>query len=209
MNLKTRFMVRIHEVELRYLLLATHCCAKDSDRNLNPFPPNHATLAENKMDIEDEQIRDVYANFGLAAYWGQCLEVSASNILIGNAMIKGEAVTVADIDALELSNQRKTMGILIKAIRSKVTLPPDADEVIDTALERRNFLTHHYFRQRAVDFMSDRGRQRMVEELRDIQDNLEKANEVANGICASMRSYLGISSDMIKVVYDRLRRGAD
>ncbi len=30
--------------------------------------------APSQLDPESEQVRDVYAHFGLAAYWAQCLE---------------------------------------------------------------------------------------------------------------------------------------
>jgi hypothetical protein len=49
------------------------------------------------------------------------------------------------------------------------TVPNDLEGLLTEALKKRNFLTHHFFRERAELFMSRHGREKMIQELERAQ----------------------------------------
>jgi hypothetical protein len=54
------------------------------------------------MDADDEEHKDVFAHFGLAAFRVQCLETLLINVLLLDARLAGTAPTVADVESLEV-----------------------------------------------------------------------------------------------------------
>ncbi len=156
------------------------------------------------MEPDDDKVKDVYAHFGLAAYCGQCFEANLSNVLILGARVRGEALTLADVDRMELTNQKKTMGALIRDLRDKTKLPAAADDLIGRALDRRNFLNHHFFRERAEDFMSVAGCNRMIAELKQIQEVLEMASQAQCQLAMTLSAFLGITPEMLSVKFDHM-----
>lgn len=119
----------------------------------------------------------VLAYFGLAAYWGQVLENTLVQVLSLAARLTGEVALPTEIATLELANQKKTLGTLLRKLHLSITMPDTIEEVVDQALEQRNFLTHHFFRERDEDLKVPEGRVRMIEELRGIRETICQANE--------------------------------
>jgi hypothetical protein len=160
------------------------------------------------MDAEEEQIKEVYAQFGLAAYHGQCFETTLSNILLLDARVKGEVTTLAEIDELELKQQKQTMGVLIRDLRAKVDLPANTQPVIDLALERRNFLNHRFFREHAENFVSEAGRCGMLAELTSIQVAISQANRMGTMLAMALLRFLGITPDKLEQEFEQLMQRA-
>jgi hypothetical protein len=117
-----------------------------------------------RLDAESEQIREVYAQFGLAMYLAQGLERELAILL---AIVgKGEMSTAWDYDARLAENFQSTFGALVA--RFGEVAGSDNQELygqLQTAVDNRNDLAHHYFWDRAVQFSSTNGREKMIEEL--------------------------------------------
>jgi hypothetical protein len=160
------------------------------------------------VDAEEEQIKDVYAHFGLGAYFGQVFETTLCNLLILDARVRGEVANSAEVDALEVAQQKKTMGALIREFRTRTTLPPNAESIMGTALDRRNFLNHHFFRVHAEDFMSEAGRLKMLTELHRIQESIKEADQVATLLCMALMKFLGITPEIIRAEFEALQERA-
>jgi hypothetical protein len=109
--------------------------------------------------------REVYAKFGLAVYEGQVLEHEIVNLIIWSGIGLGVYRTREETEAADVELFRKTMGTLKKELLSRrIDLGHLEDELI-RAVTLRNFLAHRYFRERAAAFMSEEGRDQMIQEL--------------------------------------------
>src|SRR2546422_6433756 len=98
---------------------------------------------------EEEQCRDVYAHFGVAAYFAQCFEKFLSNFLLLHARAAKTDLTVKDIGDLEEFLHKKTLGKLLKDVGAVVTHNSSSEQLVKDALQQRNFLMHQYFWARA------------------------------------------------------------
>ena len=117
------------------------------------------------IDPESEQIREVYARFGLAMYQAQCLERQLAIILATKYGPGPTRVTRKDLDALLGRMFKRTLGQLVNDIGSIIEVNEEEKEQLKYALDKRNWLTHHYFWDRAVEFQSRDGRASMLSEL--------------------------------------------
>src|SRR6185437_1304919 len=107
-------------------------------------------------DSLSEQIKDVYANFGLAIYQAQCLEHGLVNALVFLDLIPNRrklARSVAEwadsVDSFMDSKFEFTLGKMIRALKQVTAVPADLEGLLSVALSKRNWLAHSYFRDRA------------------------------------------------------------
>ena len=97
------------------------------------------------LDPESEQIREVYAHYGLAMYWAQCLEQSIFQHLLFFDHFPSAVRTYAtseswaeDFKQYEAQELRKAMGQLIRRLH-EVGLPMGSIESeLTNALSSRN-----------------------------------------------------------------------
>lgn len=150
------------------------------------------------LSPESEQTREVYAHAGLALYLAQCFEMSLQNFLVVHARLSDRSITLAELESYEGDVQRKTLGGLLRKVRKRASFDASAEKFIGDALEKRNFLAHHYFRERAVDFLSPGGRMRMISELQDMQHCFQIADTVASSIAQAAGKLLGVTDEMLE-----------
>jgi hypothetical protein len=153
------------------------------------------------IDVEtadSEQCKEVYARFGLAAYLAQCFEKSLEVFLLLDRKLTDREMTLQKFDALQTSLQKKTLGSLIKEFRKYVEINDEYERVLTDALDKRNFLTHHYFWERAAHFMSEGGRNLMIDELFEMADHFQRADIVVRAMYEAIGKVLGLTEDMIQ-----------
>ncbi|MDY3554828.1 hypothetical protein R5W24_003957 [Gemmata sp. JC717] len=166
---------------------------------------------ETPIDSEDEQTRDVFAHFGLAAYCAQVFEKGLCNLLVIHGMLTGKVVTLADFDAMEKKTHKKPLGALLKDVKPLIDFgEADVEGRLDEALAKRNFLQHHYFWERAVEFTSTNGRAAMIAELDRWRLIFETATGFVDALCDAARKARGISDECILAELEKARmRAAD
>ena len=143
------------------------------------------------LDSEEGQLNAVFACFGSAAQHGQFFEAALSEFLLAYNRLLKKTLTIADLDAVETSLHKKTMGALLSDFRKHVKISDDTVAAsLSDALRKRNFLIHYYFRQRQDMFATERGRLKMLAELVSISDVLEKAADLTNGMRVALRRAL-------------------
>jgi hypothetical protein len=121
-----------------------------------------------ELDPENQQIRDVYAHFGLAMYLAQSLERGLAMVLALEA--QSERMTAWDFDARLAENYGSTFGTLVtKFVASSEPKPAGLTERLLSANCQRNDLAHQYFWDRGIKFCSDEGCMDMLVELRQMQ----------------------------------------
>ncbi len=149
---------------------------------------------------ENEHTKDVYAHFGLAVYFSQALEHGLVNALVFADLIpsRGPAVKSREqwekaFDSFMDGHFRTTLGRMIRSLQLVVTVPADLESVLRVALEKRNWLAHHYFRERAEDFMTENRRNKMIAELDEARDLFEKADKRLGEVMKPLRVKYGFT----------------
>jgi transcriptional regulator with XRE-family HTH domain len=158
-------------------------------------------------DTEEEEHKEIFTHFGLAAFWGQHLETTLTIILIANGRLRGTATTREEIDALE-TGLEKPLGPLVQKVRAAVQLPEQTVEMINTGVEKRNFLIHRFFRERNLHFKTPAGRQQLLMELRQIQAIICAANKLARELLEGPMKVLGITPETLEAELQEMRREA-
>lgn len=165
---------------------------------------------ESPMTEEDEQCRDVYAAYGVASYFGQVLEKSLCSFLVLQARLSGEIVTREQLEDFEAKlHKKKTLGVLLKDLEKVVTHNEVSEKIMEEALEKRNFLIHHYFWEHARTFQSKQGRGRMLEELGQYRDLFQRADGLAVALCKAASEAQGIPWAFFEQIYEKLHIETD
>jgi hypothetical protein len=132
---------------------------------------------------------EVYAEFGMAAEKAQVLEVAAGNVALSyltffyNTDKISSEVSEMFHCVIDDLNQ-KTLGRLLAYVKSTATHDDVILRTIDDALEKRNYLMHHFFRTHNYAFFSVEGRQAMIDNLKEIRSKLALAVDMLNAISA-------------------------
>ena len=150
-----------------------------------------------------EENREVFARFGLAAYHAQCLEYELIGLLL---LLKRVNMAVIDLEALlstEQSLSKRTLGQLIYQLKSKISLDSTYEEMLTTALEKRNYLMHHFFHQHAYNIPVKSGQDLMIDELDEISYSLDNCDKMMQIITAMFAKVCGISDDAVQAVLEQ------
>jgi hypothetical protein len=165
-------------------------------------------MLERDEDLDDEswEIRETFAYFGQTYYMACCLEVGLAHALMyGEFLMQEHQKLVAtkgkgfdrkryegDFDAFMEKHFMKTMGSVAQLA---IKLPNFTDELkqrVEEARKRRNFLAHHYWRERSTKFASSRGREQMRKELAADRDMFAKLDKDIDEAMKSTRIRLNI-----------------
>jgi hypothetical protein len=120
---------------------------------------------------------ELYAVFGMAAEKAQVLEVAAGNVALSYLMLfRGtDNISAEETEmfrSLVDDLNRKTLGRLLTSIKSMGNFDESILRAVDDALERRNYLMHHFFRTHNFAIFDAAGRRAMLVELREIDNKL-------------------------------------
>lgn len=159
---------------------------------------------------EEWEHREVYAKFGVAIYFCQCLESQLVNYLALLRRIKtGASMTDDEVDELFEELFGSTFGKNLKEVRDLLGDEWALAEELTAALNLRNQLVHHWMRDRALGQGTSRKRHAMVVELNAAIEHLERIDAELVEISRRLRDRAGIPQQLIDEEYERLRRVAD
>ena len=146
----------------------------------------------------EEQIKEVYAHAGLALYLAQCFEMSLANFLFIFHRATNDLITIEELLAVEKSNERKTLGALLRRTKDFCNFDQDAIGRLDEALDFRNHLAHHFFKVHGEDFLSFTGREKMLESLLAMQRSFQIADTLMEAVNRAMSNSFGITEEIIQ-----------
>lgn len=142
--------------------------------------------------------KETYAFYGLAAYLAQVLETGALNLAIVLKLPSVNLVTKDLFDEIYRDLTRKTFGQLLKQAKKLINISEEDRKFLDEALELRNMLVHHYFREHAEDFVSEVGRKEMKKELQLIISKFKKADQLLDSIYLPLWKEYGVDEKFIE-----------
>lgn len=135
------------------------------------------------LKSEEGQLNAVFACYGSAAQHAQFFEEALGEFLRVYNRLCNKTLKIVDFETLDEKLQRKTLGTLLHDFKKLVTINNDkVAGSLDTALKKRNFLMHHFFRERQKKFSSEQGRMEMLVELVSIDKELIRAMELTGGM---------------------------
>ncbi len=131
-------------------------------------------LAIDEFRLEDNNGKHklVYAYFGLAIYFGQCLEETLSIMLWTDKISKNGIKATEEINEIidSIENSKNTMGMSLKKVMKCYNLPETQIFLLEDILKKRNYLVHKYFKINIQKFYTEVGQLEMLEYFCDFVD---------------------------------------
>lgn len=152
-------------------------------------------LMSNEMEALDtnaKQRRETFARYGLAMYHAQCVEKSLA-ILV--SMVFNKEFLPSDPKRREEIQEElfaRTIGRLVTRMKKQISVPPHLDQTLEDARQKRNWLAHEYFWERAGEVMTIRGRNKMIDELTELSDFFSEVDAHLVSIYKKWMKKLGI-----------------
>lgn len=164
-------------------------------------------LEEYQNEDDNGQHRLIYAYFGLAIYWCQCLEETFSILLWTNRIFQKKAKTNKEvndiIDAFE--NSKRTMGLLLNEVKNCYKIPQDKINDLNAILESRNYLIHKYFKLEIQKVYSDSGRKEMIKYFCDFIDKTKLIDDQLKTYYKNYTDRLGLTEEKINMMVTKMK----
>jgi hypothetical protein len=157
------------------------------------------------MDDLEVLTKEVYARFGLAYYLGEVLHRGLCNSYAFLTFEKFEDITRPRIEEKLVHAFSLTFGQVIKELED--FFPSELDEQFQVALEKRNFLAHHFWYERVPLMGNEQGLVRMLNELSEIGQLFNDLDGEVNKILEPRRIELGITDEVIDDLMSELASG--
>jgi len=145
---------------------------------------------------EDFGPKETFAFFGRAAYYAQVLEQELLIFAVMLHLSGRSRFTRNQVENLFSTFEKRTFGQLFREAARLASIPASLDQKLSIALEKRNYLAHHFFAIHSEDFLSDRGRAKMIEELRHLTDLFAEADAALTEIRKLLSSKLGVTPEV-------------
>ena len=155
------------------------------------------------LPVDAQQRREVFARYGVAMYYAQCLEHQLGLMLASMCNHGFLTVPHEARDALFDQELSKALGKMAQGLKKTMPVSPTLKDRLTRAVEVRNWLAHRYFRERAREILSLRGREVMISELQERADFLQALDNEFTGIMEKWLSRMGVSSEDIRVEMKR------
>lgn len=152
---------------------------------------------ERPTDPTGTDIHDVYAHFGRAMYAAQCVE--RQMVILAPALLgmHPRSQRRADLEALWDRMFAQTMGRTLTEFERRGVLPPGFEDRLKRAIALRNWLAHSYFWERAAEFPSMSGRNRMRAELAEAAEMLQALDDELVKIGDEWRCGVGVPDEQV------------
>ena len=169
-----------------------------------------------------EDLEETFASFGRAAFGACLLEMVLAHALlllvfmrrVGREMVDDEGrISDAKKYRHELRKfvqlQRgKTLGNLLRDIRHLKELDSALKKRIAKAVQHRNFLMHHFWRQSTQAFATPQGRAKMIDELVSYDNEFSKLGDDINLVLDTIFDRLGLDSEKVNRDVEKFLRDA-
>lgn len=154
----------------------------------------------------------MFAHFGAAFYLMNCFEHGLAIALMYVEFLM-EQLAKLKKDGKEKFDRTKyedefdvffeiafsqTTGNLLRRLERQLTISDQLKEDIRRAKQRRDFLAHHFFRDRAEQILTRKGLDTMIGELVCDQDLFRRVDEGLQDATASVRARLGVKDEWLE-----------
>lgn len=159
---------------------------------------------DDNEDLEPDE-KTTFAHFGLAYYMASVLEHEIVNILAVNHLV------TARQDAEQLLSDpwndrfKAPMGALVKQLEAYTQTDPELAADLFKALQLRNHLAHHFWRDRAEDFCNEDGRAQMITYLIEARKHFEDVDQrLTETIGTATLQQWGVTPEIVDALYHHM-----
>ncbi len=149
----------------------------------------------------DDLVRDTYAQFGVAVFRAQTLEVEIVNAMVIARLPEKDHTSRQEIDAF--MNRPLTLGQLLNELKKYVQVHDELKQTLREAWKKRNWLAHDYFKERARELMSSAGCNLMISELKEAEQLFWHAAHTLNTSVKQIRERFGITDEVLEREFER------
>jgi hypothetical protein len=110
----------------------------------------------------------------------------------------------SEFDAFFDQQFSQTMGSLLKRLEAAVPLDTNLKSKIALAKERRNFLAHHFYRERVEKMFTPMGLDEMIDELEGDQKLFRMVDQELEEVTSSIRKRLGIRDERVEAEFRKM-----
>lgn len=162
------------------------------------------TRPESVHEPESSDAKEVYAFYGLAAYYAAVLERVLISFVVIAHRAKNLAMTPQEIDALFTKTEFQTLGNVLRLARTVGPVPDNLEADLRDAVALRNSLIHSWFWDHAEDFMSASGRSLMIDDLRHRANRFMALARQLEQIAIPMMKRWGVTREWVETEFERL-----
>lgn len=155
-----------------------------------------------------EHVKEVYAHFGLATYLSQVLEYGVVLSMVYFSLIPANMGNLPSneewaklVDKYLDGHLEKTFGGMIWSLTLATSVPDHLKILLSNSLTCRNWLAHNYFRERAAEFMTEVGRDQMIEELEEAQSLFKRTDAELELVVKPLRQRYGHTEERLQELY--------
>jgi hypothetical protein len=145
-----------------------------------------------------DDIKELYARFGLAYYHAEVLHRGLCNLYCASQIPPDGPVTRPRVEEHLRRAFETTLGQLL--LKLQPILPPTLVPKLERAVERRNFLAHHFWYERSNLMMSLRGVEDLVNELAEDTELFSQLDTEIEELFRTLHSRVGLTPEILPFV---------
>lgn len=154
-------------------------------------------------DKDPSHIKQVYEAYGLAMYQAQCLEKQLAMVYVTHPKFS-RRITREELEQNLTRNFKQTFGRLFGDMRRTVHLSLDFESRMQSAVDKRNWLAHDYFWDRAGYFPTYQGRETMIHELTELAEQFDSMDQQLETVYRKWMERNGITEEHAQQALDEL-----
>jgi len=156
-------------------------------------------------DIIEEMTKEVYARFGSAYFFSECVHKGLCNLFALLSFRSKSDITAPRFE--EKLNQAFSLTLGQIAEKVRPLLPDTLQTDLDKAIKRRNYLAHHFWFERCHLMPSLEGLEELRSELIDIAALFRKLNHDIENFLQPKLSAYGIDDALTQLFLDEVMAG--
>ncbi|MGB0911633.1 MAG: hypothetical protein ACPGYT_14835 [Nitrospirales bacterium] len=158
-----------------------------------------------KVNVPEELVREVFAHFGRAYYFTDCLHRQLANMRAVKVFSQPEDVLRTRIEEELKRSFEMTLGQLFQVTRDVIDNCHHAR--LETAVAKRNFLAHHFWFERSHLMFSEAGLQEMIGELNTLAEEFHSLDEVITSEFGPAQERFGITEEVATSALNEIMAG--
>ncbi len=162
---------------------------------------------DDQTEPDDELIRDLFAKFGRAYYHSECLHRELCIALACSELPPPALFTHPRVEELLSRAFSLTLGEVI--VKLEGVLPHDVWKNALAAVDRRNFLAHHFWFERVHLMFNIETTRQLIAELDDDTQFFDKLDSRVSEYSKSVWERLGVTAEMQAESLSRVIAGED
>jgi len=155
----------------------------------------------------EELIKEVYARFGLAYYHSECLHRELGNTYSILTFRESSHLTTQHAEEKMAYAYSLTLGKLVDELKD--LLSDDLYNKLDFAVDKRNFLAHHFWYERIYKIHTRDGVLSMIDELTELTNLFSDLDEEVQAYFSDSWEEFGITPDLLKNTLDKMIASGD